>query len=144
MTSDALSTSDQPFPLPPGVDPKASPLFGTSVLVVEDEPLIAMTVESVLQEAGVSWVKAVGSIAAAKIALGEGNPFNAAVVDLHVADGDASSLLELLAKRGIPIVVTTGWTVDQDLPDLTKAVAVLRKPYPEADLIKVLAWMVMN
>ena len=65
------------------------------------------------------------------------NPFDAAVIDLHVADGDASPLIGVLSERRIPVVVTTGGTIDREL--LTQTVAVLQKPYPEADLIKVLA-----
>jgi hypothetical protein len=59
------------------------------------------------------------------------------VIDLHVADGDASPLIGVLSERGIPVIVTTGGTIDRGL--LTQTVAVLQKPYSEADLIKVLA-----
>jgi CheY-like chemotaxis protein len=120
-----------------------SRLTGKSVLVVEDEPLIAMTVESGLQDAGATAIRIAASISAARIAINVGAVFDAAVIDLHVADGDASSLIEVLTERGIPVVVTTGDSADREAPDLSKALAVLRKPYPEADLIKVLAWMVI-
>ena len=59
------------------------------------------------------------------------------MIDLHVADGDASPLIGVLSERGIPVIVTTGGTIDREL--LTQTVAVLQKPYPEANLIKVLA-----
>ena len=68
------------------------------------------------------------------------NSFDAAVVDLHIADGDASSLIGVLSERGIPAVVTTGGIIDREL--LTQTVAVLQKPYSETDLIKILASMV--
>jgi hypothetical protein len=44
-------------------------------------------------------------------------------------------LIEVLTERRIPVVVTTGDSIDREAPDLSKALAVLRKPYPEADLI---------
>jgi tetratricopeptide (TPR) repeat protein len=53
---------------------------------------------------------------------------------------DASPLIGALSERRIPVVVTTGGSIDREL--LTQSVAVLRKPYREADLIKVLACMV--
>ena len=70
------------------------PLAGKSVLIIEDEALIAMSVEFCLQNAGAAVVKIANSIALAQSALDEGIPFDAAVVDLHLADGNASSLVQ--------------------------------------------------
>jgi DNA-binding NtrC family response regulator len=120
--------------------PSALALAGKSVLIIEDEPLIAKSVESGLQDAGAAVVKIAASISAARSVIGEGNSFDAAVVNLQVADGDASPLIGALSERRIPVVVTTGGSIDREL--LTQSVAVLRKPYREADLIKVLACMV--
>jgi DNA-binding NtrC family response regulator len=117
------------------------PLAGKSVLVVEDEPLIALNVETLLAEAGVSTVKIANSVAKARSALKEGTPFDAAIVDLRVADGDASPLIGILSERAIPVVVTTGTICGQQTPDFSKAVAVLQKPYPDNDLIKVMTWL---
>jgi len=47
-----------------------------------------LSVESCLQDAGAAVVIA-NSIALAQSALDEGIPFDAAVVDLHLADGNA-------------------------------------------------------
>jgi DNA-binding NtrC family response regulator len=65
-----------------------------SVLIIEDKALIAMSVESCLQDAGAAVVIA-NSIALAQSALDEGIPFDAAVVDLHLADGNASLLIQV-------------------------------------------------
>ena len=89
------------------------PLAGKSVLIVEDEALIAMSVEFCLQDAGAAVVKIANSIALAQSALDEGIPFDAAVVDLHLADGNASPLIQVLSERGIAVVVTTGDEVDR-------------------------------
>ncbi|MGH6837785.1 MAG: response regulator [Methylocella sp.] len=111
------------------------PLAGKSVLIIEDEPLIAMGIESCLQDIGAAVVKITNSVAFAQRALDEGIPFDAAIVDLHVADGDASSLIQILSERGIPVVITTGYEVDRKQPALGRAVAILRKPHTESDLI---------
>jgi DNA-binding NtrC family response regulator len=111
------------------------PLAGKSVLIIEDEALIAMGIESCLQDAGTAAVKITNSIAFARRALDEGNPFDAAVVDLHVADGDASPLVQSLSERGIPVVITTGYELDRGEPALGRAVAILQKPYSSRDLI---------
>jgi DNA-binding NtrC family response regulator len=75
------------------------PLAGKSVLIIEDKALVAMSVESCLQDAGAAVVIA-NSIALAQSALDEGIPFDAAVVDLHLADGNASPLIQVLSERG--------------------------------------------
>jgi len=110
------------------------PLTGKSVLVIEDEALIALNVESCLQDAGAAVVIA-NSIALAQSALAEGTPFDAAVVDLLLADGNASPLIQVLSERGIAVVITTGDEVDRGQPALSKAVAILQKPHTESDLI---------
>jgi DNA-binding NtrC family response regulator len=117
-------------------------LGGKAILIVEDEPLISMMVESGLRDAGADAIEIVRSVASAKALIGGGVPFDAAVIDLHVADGDASPLIESLAARGTLVVVTTGGSFSAMQPDLSKAVAVLHKPYPEGDLIKIIACMV--
>ena len=135
MPSDTLPEFQRHSAEPCEAHPSASVLAGMSVLILEDEPLVAMFVESCLQDAGAAVVKIAASISAARSVLNES--FDAAVIDLHVADGDASPLIGVLSERRIPVVVTTGGTIDREL--LTQTVAVLQKPYPEADLIKVLA-----
>ena len=89
------------------------PLKGKSALIIEDNALIAMNVEVCLLDAGAAMVKTANSIASAKSALDEGIPFDAAVVDLHLADGNATSLIQALSERGIAVVITTGDVADE-------------------------------
>jgi CheY-like chemotaxis protein len=98
------------------------PLAGKSVLIIEDNALIAVSVESCLQDAGAAVVIA-NSIALAQSALDEAIPFDAAVVDLLLTDGNASPLIQVLSERGIPVVISTGDEVDRGQPALSKAVA---------------------
>jgi DNA-binding NtrC family response regulator len=90
------------------------PLAGKSVLIIEDEALIALSVESFLQDAGAAVVIA-NSIALAQSALDKGIPFDAAVVDLRLADGNASPLIQVLSERGIAVVIPTGDEVDRQM-----------------------------
>jgi DNA-binding NtrC family response regulator len=109
-----------------------------SALIIEDNALIAMNVEVFLLDAGAAVVKTANSIASAKSALDEGIPFDAAVVDLHLADGNATSLIQALSERGIAVVITTGDAARQDQPAHNKAITVLQKPYTDRDLINAL------
>jgi DNA-binding response OmpR family regulator len=70
------------------------PLAGKSILVIENELLIAMSVESLLGEAGAAAVTAVSSIAQAERAL-ENASYDATVVDFYLPDGHASRLIEI-------------------------------------------------
>jgi DNA-binding NtrC family response regulator len=103
--------------------------------------LIAMGFESCLQHAG-AVVKIVNSIASAQSALEEGIPFDAAVVELVVADGNASPLVQVLSERGIPVVITTGDEADRGQPALSKAVAILQKPHADSDLVNAITRLV--
>jgi CheY-like chemotaxis protein len=120
------------------VMPDQLPLAGKSILVVEDESLIAMNVEYSLNDAGAATVIVASSVAQAQAALTKGT-YDAAIVDFRLLDSDASVLIDALSGREIPVVVTTGDSFVQ--ADLSKKVAVLRKPYSDRDLIKVMTWL---
>jgi CheY-like chemotaxis protein len=118
--------------------PDQLPLAGKSILVIEDESLIGMNVEYSLHQAGAATVTIASSVVQAQAALIKGQ-YDAAVVDFRLPDSDASVLIDALSEREIPVVVTTGDSFVQ--ADLSKRVAVLRKPYSDRDLIKVMTWL---
>jgi DNA-binding NtrC family response regulator len=125
------------------VEKRGLPLAEKAVLVIEDEALIAMSVESCLLDAGATIVKIANSIAAALSALDEGIPFDAAIVDLLLTNESACPLIQILSERRIPIVITTGADIDLGHPALGKAVAFLQKPYNDSELIEALVeWAV--
>ena len=83
------------------------PLAGRSILVVEDEPLIAMDVAQGLQTAGASVsVARTLSDALNKV---EAPGLSAAVLDHRLRDGDSSQICERLDARNIPFVVYSGY-----------------------------------
>jgi DNA-binding response OmpR family regulator len=82
------------------------PLLGRSILVVEDEPLIAMDVAELLKKAGaeVSEARTVRD-ALCKV---EYPDLSAAVVD-HILHGeDSSQICDRLDRRNIPFVLYSG------------------------------------
>jgi DNA-binding NtrC family response regulator len=126
---------------PTGMSLGQVPLARKSVLIIEDEALIAMGFESCLQHAG-AVVKIANSITSAQSALEEGIPFDAAVVEIVVADENASPLIQVLLERGIPVVITTGYEADWGQPALGKAVALLQKPHANGDLVNTITRLV--
>jgi DNA-binding response OmpR family regulator len=83
------------------------PLLGRSILVVEDEPLIAMDVAHGLETAGAS----VSVARTLRDALHEVDApgLSAAVLDHRLNDGDSSQICGRLDARNIPFVVYSGY-----------------------------------
>jgi len=83
-----------------------SPLAGTSVLLVEDEPLLLKRLAAALAAEGAD-VTAVGSLKEARAALA-GLDFDAAVLDVNLPDGRGTDLLrERQVPAGVAVVVIT-------------------------------------
>jgi CheY-like chemotaxis protein len=79
------------------------PLAGRKILLVEDEPVIAIDVAHVLQKAGAHVVTSRSPQAA--LALIEADGWSAVVLAPELIDGDSAPLREQLRKRGIPFVL---------------------------------------
>jgi DNA-binding response OmpR family regulator len=76
----------------------------TTILLLEDEALIAMVVEQTLAEAQVGAATSLTSSAGA-IKWLENNTPDVAVIDIFVRDGESDEVAEILVKRGVPIVI---------------------------------------
>jgi len=80
-----------------------------NVLVVDDEESVLATMEAVLVREGYS-VATAGSVAAA-MTLAEARRFDAAVLDLHLDDGEGLDILEALHRRQpeCSVIILTGY-----------------------------------
>jgi CheY-like chemotaxis protein len=76
------------------------------ILVVEDEPLIALDIEQTLETEGFS-VEICGSNIDALDWLSRSTPF-LALLDIQLKDGPATSIASLLLSRGVPFFVCSG------------------------------------
>ena len=108
---------------------------GMRVLLVEDTWLVALGLQSILEDVGVAVSGPVATVAEAAL-LGETGRFDAAVVDMNLRGEMAYDLVDRLNERGIPVVVITGYEVLPSLAD--KAVTILRKPLRAEALLKTL------
>jgi DNA-binding response OmpR family regulator len=102
------------------IEPK---LTGREILVVENEPLIAMEVVQCFQEAGANVTTTITLKQA--LLLIEHDSLSAAVLDHGLADGDADELCARLKERGIPFIIYSGFT---NLPDACKGALHINKP----------------
>ena len=112
-------------------------LAGKRILIVEDEPLIALDLEStVIDHEGIV-VGPVGTIAEATLIVGT-EAIDGAILDLRLGGELGLSVAECLRTRKIPFVIHSG-QADTTLPSIWPAVPVINKPaLPEA-VIAVLA-----
>ena len=84
------------------------PLVGRVILVIEDEPLIAIDVQQAFEDAGATVVVA-RTLAAALVAV-EDNSISAAIVDHALGDGDSSEICERLTERSVAFITYSGFT----------------------------------
>ena len=84
-------------------------LAGCSILICEDEPLIAIGIADAFTNAGARVVMA-RSVASALIAVENEVP-SAVILDHVLSDGERSQLCERLKQRNIPYVVHSGYSI---------------------------------
>ena len=95
------------------------------VLVVEDEALVAMDLESSLLRAGFAVAGPAATVAVGtELAAG---PLRAAVLDINIAGELAFPVADALAGRGIPFLFVTGYG-PEILPARFRGRPLLRKP----------------
>ncbi|HEV2746022.1 MAG TPA: response regulator [Allosphingosinicella sp.] len=98
-----------------------------SILIVEDEPLIAMMLEDFLDSLGHRIVAVAETVRDALARVDEGG-FDVAIVDVHLKGEKIWPVVERLSGRGIPFVLATGGHVDPPPAEYEDA-PVLTKPY---------------
>ncbi|MEJ1157272.1 response regulator [Prosthecomicrobium sp. N25] len=103
-----------------------------SVLVLEDEPIVAMLVEDMLNELGYENVLSVGDSASA-LATAADNDLAFAILDVNIAGARSFTVADELTRRGIPFVFATGYgrgSIEGDHGN----VPTLQKPFLLSDL----------
>ncbi|MEN2747174.1 response regulator [Sphingomonas sp. T9W2] len=107
------------------------------ILVVEDEPLIAMMLEDFLDLLGRTVTGTADSVASAMAAVDQGG-IDAAILDVHLRAGEKSwPVADKLAAAGIPFVLATGGSGDMIEP-VHRDRPVLSKPFTMDAVEKVL------
>lgn len=81
---------------------------GLRLLIVEDEMLIAMTIEDVLTDLGCTVVGPASSVAKALEIIKE-HEIDGAILDLNLKGEQAIPVAEVLQKRGTPFFFLTGY-----------------------------------
>ncbi len=109
------------------------PLQGKSVLIVEDEALVAMELELILKGAGASVVGPVARINKA-LDLIRQNHIDAALLDLNLHGERPVAVAEALSGKRAAYVILTGYSFTLDEPCFREAPQ-LKKPASPKDII---------
>lgn len=110
------------------------------VLIVEDEPLLAMMLIDIVEELGHVVAQTCADISGAMAAV-SADGFDAAIIDLNLYGERADPVAARLAEMNIPFVIATGAA---DGADQLGALAVIPKPYRFEDIDKALATLNAN
>lgn len=110
----------------------ASQFDGIRVLLVEDEPLIALDCEAILRRLGVEQVLCATSMADANAAIARAN-FDVAILDIAIGDGDSLHLSQRLAELSVPIGFLSGYR-HADLPEALRGKPFVAKPFTATQL----------
>lgn len=115
-------------------------LKGKRILVVEDQPLLAMEIAGQLEDAGVCVIGPVGNVAAASNLI-EQYRLDGALLDANLAGKPVGEIAAALAHNNIPFVFVSGYN-RASLPKAFDAVELLSKPFDANRLLAAVAKLV--
>ncbi len=113
-------------------------LDGLHILLVEDEYLIALDVETICLDHGATQVTIAGRLAELQDrSLTDG--VDAAIVDLMINGVPTLNFAARLQQQGIPFIFATGHMMTDDIRARFPHVELVEKPYSGDDLVRALA-----
>ena len=112
-------------------------LQGLRILIVEDEPLIALDLETAIVDHQGAVVGPVDTIVGA-LQLIDAQDIQGAIIDLRLKNALAAPVAERLVARGIPFIIHSG-QADSTLTRVWTTARVIPKPAPPEVVISALA-----
>jgi DNA-binding response OmpR family regulator len=114
-------------------------LFGVSVLIVEDEPLIALDLHAALNAAGAGLMAATDADEALRLI--RRNDISAAVLDISLGERDCTAVCQALLHHRLPFLFHTGHANARMLQAWPEA-PVLTKPVSHREIVAAVAGLV--
>lgn len=107
-------------------------LPGCSILLVEDEALVAMLLEELLNEMGCHAVQIASRVETALSSIAA-KTFDIAILDVNLKGETSYPIADLLELHKIPFVFATGYGI-QVVPEKYRWHTVLQKPFRKPEL----------
>jgi CheY-like chemotaxis protein len=103
------------------------------ILVVEDEPFVALQLQTDLEGEGHEVIGPASNLAdGLELASNEG--LDAALIDIRLGGDTSATIADQLLARQIPFAFATGYSDSSMLPEHLHTVPRLRKPYARDDV----------
>ena len=106
-----------------------------SILIAEDEMLVAMMLEDQLESHGYTVIKAARLRRGVELA--ESESIDVALLDINLAGEESFPIAAVLRRRGIPFVFSSGYGSD-GLSEDWRSEKMLQKPYDSKQLMAAL------
>lgn len=117
------------------------PLRGQRILVVEDDALLAMSVDDMLREAGANVAGPAATLDSAVQLVAEDH-LSAAILDIRLNGDEVWPVARLLAENGVPFVFYTGHFDRTSIPAEWVDRPILSKPARSKQILAALADLV--
>jgi len=100
------------------------------VLIVEDESLVAMLLETILEDMGCTPVGPASTVDEGLAIATSAEQLDAALLDVNVAGRQVFPIAEALKARGVPFVFSTGYG-ESGLSEAWRGHPTVQKPFTE-------------
>lgn len=118
-------------------------LSGLAILILEDEPILAMDLQDILESAGATVVGPAHNVRRALQILDE-REVQAAVLDVQLGDGNSYPVAERLKNKCVPWIFYTGNADESSLLVDWPSSVILRKPVSPQKLLGGLAALIKS
>ncbi|MGP3698661.1 response regulator [Rhodobacter sp. NSM] len=115
----------------------AGQLTGRAVLVVEDDYFLAHQLAAILEAEGARVLGPAGTLTEA-LDLASTAEMDAALLDVNLRHLTVQPVVDVLERRGVPLLLLTG-AAEDSLPVTMRGLPLVRKPIDEAALLASLA-----
>lgn len=105
---------------------RGSVFQGKQVLVLEDEPIIAMLLDELIEAAG-GQAECLSTLAAVEAALDRATP-DLAILDINIHNENSYAIAERLQRLGVPLIFASGYG-SKGRPATMAHVPIVTKPY---------------
>jgi CheY-like chemotaxis protein len=113
-------------------------IAGKNILIVEDELLLALDLQSIVEDLGAVVLGPASSIETAMALLGKDAP-DAALLDANLRGSRVTPVAEALKQRNIPFVMVTGYGRLAMAEAILEEAPRVRKPFSPEDIRAALA-----
>ena len=121
--------------VPRSASKKPEALAGRCFLVIEDEPLVALEIGGILEDAGAQVLGPISTTEQALSFIKDSAAVDAALLDGNLHGQPVDDVAAALTRRNIPFVFVTGYG-RETLPRAFQHAAILGKPFTDAQLLE--------